>query len=185
MIQLRIRGKDDFFAHIPYFHAKINIIKGHTEAFVKASRCPEITGIHKHTGCCHSADLLNAYHSSEISCILPGRPAHHMTCNAAKTQNHTGMLNGVIRIIQLGSHNGHLFLLADSKHFLHPAGCQDLHIVVQKQKVFSLCLLCGKIIDGGIIELFSPGQNSHPWITLMKLLIIGKGFFFLTIVFYN
>ena len=185
MIQLRIRGKDDFSSHIPYFHAEVNIIKRHAEAFIKASHCPEITGIHKHTGSCHCADLLNAYHSAEISCILSGRPAHHMACNTSQPQNNSCMLDGVIRIIQLGSHNGNLLLLADSKHFLHPVRGQDLHIIVQKQKIFSLCLLCGKIIYGRIIKLFFPHKNSYPWVTLMKLLIIGKGFFFLTVVFYH
>ena len=60
-----------------------------------------------------------------------------MSGNSAKSQHNTCMLDGIIRIVQLCPNHSHTFLLADLKHLLHPGRGDDLHVIIQEQKVLT------------------------------------------------
>ena len=108
-----------------------------------------------------------------------------MACDTAKAQDNACMLDRIVRVIKLRSHNRHVFLLAVLKHFFHPVRCQDLHIVVQEKKILSLRFLRSEIVDRGIVEFFFPGQYPRLRITVREFSVIFKGFFLLAVILYD
>ena len=108
-----------------------------------------------------------------------------MCGNSTKTNYHSCMLNGIIRIIQFRTDHSHVFLLTKLKHFFKPVLCNDFHIIVKKQQIFSLRLSYCKVIDRRIIEFFFPCKDPYIWVSVFQCLIVYKGFFFHTVVLNN
>ena len=71
------------------------------------------------------------------------------------------MLYRIVRIQKLGSNDSHILPLAVSHKILQPLRSDDFRIIVQKQQEFSLCILCTKIIDRGIIKGAIPFNHLY------------------------
>ena len=56
-----------------------------------------------------------------------------MSCGTVCSQSddHTGMLDRLVRIIQLGTYGTHILSLGIHQHLFHPVGRDNLRIVVQ------------------------------------------------------
>ena len=170
---------------MPDLHAEVDIIERYSQLFIKAPCFLKYRSLYHHACRSDCTDLLDAYHTPHITDLVPRCLAHDMPCDPAKAHDHTCMLDGVIRIIKLGSYSSHTFLLTDLKHFLHPGGGDDLHVIVQKQKVLASCLFYCEIIDGRIVEFFFPGKDSYVVITVLKFLVISKCFFLFAVILHN
>ena len=108
-----------------------------------------------------------------------------MSCNPSQTDDDPCMLDRIVRIIQLGSCDPHVLPLTVAQHFFYPAFRYDFYIIIQKQKVLSLCIGYCEIIDCRIIELSFPGNDPDILLQVLDHLIISKGVFFLTVIFYH
>ena len=108
-----------------------------------------------------------------------------MPCNTAKAQNHTCMLHRVILIIEPCPHDSHIRTHTVSQHFFQPVGINDFRVVIQQQKIFTLCIFCTEIIDIRIVEGAIPVHHMYLWITCLQFFIICEGFFLGAVVFNN
>lgn len=75
-----------------------------------------------------------------------------MARNAADTDDDTRMLHRVVRVIQLRADRPDLRSLQIGHHLFHKIGCDNFHIVIEKQEILSLCLFDAEIIDRRIVK---------------------------------
>ena len=100
-------------------------------------------------------------------------------------QHDSRMLDRIVRIIKFRACHGHLILLTDHQHLFHPLRREDLHVVVQKEEIFSRGLFRRKIIDGGIIKFFFPHKHPGSGISFRDLLVICERIFLLAVVLHH
>ena len=108
-----------------------------------------------------------------------------MTGDTAETDNNTGMLDRVILVEQSRSGDPHVLPLDKAKHLFHEILCDQLNIVVHKQKILALCVLYAEIVDRGVVELSLPADNMYIWELLLDLLVVIPGRLLRTVVLHD
>ena len=94
------------------------------------------------------------------------------------------MLHRVVRVIQLRADRPDLRSLQIGHHLFHKIGCDDFHIVIEKQEILSLCLFDAKIIDRRIVKaLFWILQDTDA--LCFEFFVIGKRCFLSAVVLNN
>ena len=107
-----------------------------------------------------------------------------MARNAAYPDDNAGMLHRVVRIIQLRADRPDLRSLQIGHHLFHKIGCDDFHIVIEKQEILSLCLFDAEIIDRRIVKaLFWILQDTDA--LCFEFFVIGKRCFLSAVVLNN
>ena len=67
-----------------------------------------------------------------------------------QADDHSRVLNGLVRIIELAAHGAYIRPLSVHQKLLHPVDRDHLGVVVQKQDIFALRLFYGEVVDPGI-----------------------------------
>src|ERR1700730_321633 len=99
VIELRMRGVQDTVTFLAQLKTQIDVVVRYRERLlVEATACPEFLGRHHHAGTRHRAHVADEVRKIEIDAVFSESSLEGMTGNTENAQNHTGMLNGIVRI---------------------------------------------------------------------------------------
>ncbi len=82
----------------------------------------------------------------------------------SQTDDNTGMLNGFIAVIQLGTHGTHILSLGIHQKLLHPVHRDDLRVIIEKQDIISAGEGHSQIIHCGVIKF--PFINNNCYLAI-------------------
>ena len=137
--QLREGGEDVQEPHPAQLQAEVHIVQGHREALVQASRRQVQFLFHQQAGPCHSGHVLGIAQPPHVAQVLAVLPVMGMPRRPVGPQpdHHPGVLDGLVRIVELGPHGPHVGPLGVHQKLLHPVDGDDFRVVVQQQYIFA------------------------------------------------
>src|ERR1700682_2694183 len=109
VVELGMGCVQDTVTFLAQLKTQIDVVVRYRERFlVEATARPELLGRHHHAGASHRADVADEVGKIEIDAVFSESPLESVTGNVKNAQNHTGMLNGIVRIQQLCSDSADL-----------------------------------------------------------------------------
>ena len=165
---------------------EVHVIERHAEGLIQTAHFIILGAADQEAGSCHCGHILRIAETAHIAQMhlvilvmgMAGRPVGSQSYDNAR------MLNGVVRVVELRSHSGHVRALGIHQKLLHPLPGDDFHVIVQQQHIFSVCKSDAEIVDAGIIKVSLIFYNADLRIVLQRLVII-KNFFGLAVIFHN
>ena len=97
-----------------------------------------------------------------------------MGTNPTESDDDTPVLDGPVRVIELGPYDAQVFPLQAAQQVRNRIRLPDFGIIVQKQEVVPPGLFYAEIVDGRVIELALEVYDPDRRI-LLQAVIVGKG----------
>ena len=132
MKQLRKRRKDIEQPSFPQFQAKVHIIQGNCEILVQPAHRNIQALLYHQAGAGHRCHILCIAQAPHIAKVLAVLLVMDMSGSSVGPQadDHTGMLNGFVRIVKLRPYCPHVPALGIHQQLLHPIHGDDFRIVI-------------------------------------------------------
>ena len=148
------------------FQAEIHIVERHGKLFLKSAHRLVDTPLY-HQACRRDRRVIQRKRRLvQISAARSLQSHKHILSDAARiatdSDNNSRMLHGIIRIIQLRSHDTDLPALAGTKHLFEPVFGNHLDVIVHKHQIFALCMRNAEIVERRIIKPFLPDRHADP-----------------------
>ena len=108
-----------------------------------------------------------------------------MSCNSAKTDHNTCMLDRIILIIKSCTHCAYIFTHAITQEFFQTVRINDLCIIVKQKQILTLCKRCTIVINGRIVKDSVPVYHADLRILCLQFFVIFKSSRICTVILYN
>ena len=170
----------------PQLQAQIDIVIGHCKFFFVQTAAFLVQRFFHHQarpGDRH--EILRSDQTVQIAYGIMRMPLVAVARTAVDAHDHTAVLNGAIRIKQLGTHAGHIGALAVAEHLAQKSQRGDLDIVVQQKQLLPLGKAFPKVIDSRKIKGALVVNHLTPGEFFRQLLIIGKCGGIRGVIFYH
>ena len=129
MIQFRIWIVHDQISCLSKFHTEINIVKCHLQFFTQTTDFLKRFPFYHHTSRSHRTVIL----CTNNPVAVPGKSTlllyKTVSGDSTETDDHAGMLDRIIFVIQSRTHSTHIFSGTVTKQFLQTIVVDDLGIV--------------------------------------------------------
>ena len=184
MVQLGKGGEHVGVSRLPHTHAEVHVVEGHGKALVQPVHLLVHVLAHHQAGGGHGVHILRIDQPSHIAGVPHREVLVHMRRQRQETEADARVLDGIVRVEQLCAHAAHTVLLGIHDHLLHPAGRDDLGIVVEQQQVLAGGSPCAKVIQGAVIEAGAlPCEHMQGVrVLLLQLLVATEGSRLLAVV---
>ena len=160
MVELGKRGEDVGVACLTDADAEVHIVEGHGIALVQTAHFVVDLLADEQAGGGVSVDVLHIVQAAHIAVGAGGIVLVQMARHAADTEADTGVLDGIVRVEQLGTHAAHPLLLGIHDHLFQPGGGDDLGVVVEQKQILTGGELLAEVVQGAVIEALAlPGDD--------------------------
>ena len=163
-------------ALLPELEAVVDIVVGDGEVFfVEAARRAVEFRFGHEAGAGDGHVILRgdkavevAYRRARVALVaVPGR--------AVDAHDDPGVLDRIVRVIELGSDGADVRALAVGEQLAQEAGREDLDVVVEQQQVLAVCLARAEVVDGREVERPAVAQHAAARIARGKGRVKGFG----------
>lgn len=131
MVKLSVRCPYVPIASFPHSQTKIHVTECDRQFFlVQPANLLIDRLLHNETGCCHSRERRDQTRSCKVAILALVDLMVGMPGDAAQAKHYPAMLEGLIRIPQLGTHRTHFRTQGMADHLGQPIRRDDVDIVV-------------------------------------------------------
>ena len=154
MIQFGKRRKDIEISLFPDLQTEIHIIQRDGKGFIQSAHFLIDAPLHHQARRSHCRHILGITEPPHIAKMFLRHLVMGMSCGpvSSESDDYSCVLDRVVRIIELCSHGSHILTLCIHQKLLDPVRRDNLRIVIQEQKIISLCKGHAVIVDSGIIK---------------------------------
>ena len=149
MVCLGARGVNIQKALLPQLQAVIHIVVGHGELLLVQTAAFAVQRCLCHqAGAGHGHIILRCDKAVHIAHSGAGVALVAVARTAVDAHQHTGMLDRIVRVVELGTHGTHIGALAVAEQLAQEVGRQNFNVVIEQQQMLTLGKRCAEVVDG-------------------------------------